>query len=134
LGISKQNDMWVLAPRPSTKNIIREKVVDPLIKAMVSFVNLCSFVVRPCTEKGSNYTLTNLLFGLCRYVWVINLLVNLPNPRPKISTHPSTPEVLWPRSVPQLFFFPLFSLLDLQLNPSKSLWVGHKQTTKFVLS
>jgi hypothetical protein len=102
------------------------------IKAMVNLVNLCSLMVRSCTKKGSNYALTNLLFGLCEFVWVINLLVNLPSPHPKISTHPSTLKMLWPRNVPQLLL-PLSSFLDSQLNPSKSLWVGHKQTTKSIL-
>jgi hypothetical protein len=31
-------------------------------------------------QKCSNYALTNLLFGLCRFVRVIDLLVILPNP------------------------------------------------------
>jgi hypothetical protein len=34
--------------------------------------------------KCSNYELTNLLFGLCKSVWVIELLINLPNPIPKL--------------------------------------------------
>jgi hypothetical protein len=101
---------------------------------MVNLVNLCSLMVRSCTKKGSNYALTNLLFGLCEFVWVINLLVNLPSPHPKISTHPSTLKMLWPRNVPQLLLLPLSSFLDSQLNPSKRLWVGHKQTTKSILN
>jgi hypothetical protein len=45
-------------------------------------------------QKCSSYALTNLLFGLCRSVWVINLLVILPSPYPGVSTCPSTPEVV----------------------------------------
>jgi hypothetical protein len=45
-------------------------------------------------QKGSNYGLTNLCFGLYKFVWVIELLVNLPNPHPKALARPSTFEVL----------------------------------------
>jgi hypothetical protein len=45
--------------------------------------------------KCSNYALTNLLFGLCRFVWAIDLLVNLPSPNLGALTCPSTPKMLW---------------------------------------
>jgi hypothetical protein len=45
-------------------------------------------------QKCSNYTLTNLFFGLCRYVWIIDQLVIRPSPHPKALTHPSSSEVL----------------------------------------
>ncbi len=45
-------------------------------------------------QRCSNYALTNLLFSLCRSVWVIDLLANLPNPHPGAPAHPSTPEML----------------------------------------
>jgi hypothetical protein len=45
-------------------------------------------------QKCSNYTLSNLYFGLCRYVWIIDQLVIRPSPHPKAPTHPSNPEVL----------------------------------------
>ncbi len=45
-------------------------------------------------QKCSNYALTNL-FGLCKSMWITNLLVNHPNPNPKVPTRPSTPKVLW---------------------------------------
>jgi hypothetical protein len=48
-------------------------------------------------QKCSNYALTKLLFGLCKFVWVIDLLVNLPSFYPKIPARPSTLEVLWAR-------------------------------------
>jgi len=46
-------------------------------------------------QKCFNYALTNLLFGLCRSVWMIELLVNLPSPI--LSWSSSTP--FYPRSV-----------------------------------
>jgi hypothetical protein len=45
-------------------------------------------------QKCSNYRLTNLLFGLCKSVWVIDLLVTFPSPHPIASTCPSTTKVL----------------------------------------
>jgi hypothetical protein len=54
-------------------------------------VPICPWLV--CASKCSNYALTNLLFGLCKSVWVIGLLVNLPSPHPEASFliiyHPS---------------------------------------------
>jgi hypothetical protein len=45
-------------------------------------------------QKYSNYALTNLLFGLCRSVWVIDLLVIFPIPYPGTPACSSTPKVL----------------------------------------
>ncbi len=45
-------------------------------------------------QKCSSYTLTNLLFCLCKFVWVSDLLINLPSPHPKALARPSTPKVL----------------------------------------
>jgi hypothetical protein len=45
-------------------------------------------------QKCSSYALTNLLFGLCKFVWVIVLLVILSSPYPRATTCPSTLEVL----------------------------------------
>jgi hypothetical protein len=42
-GVLKQNDIWVQAPWPGTKNTIRGKVV-------VSLVSPCLLVVCPCTK------------------------------------------------------------------------------------
>ncbi len=53
---------------------------------------VCMWLV--CAPKCSNYTLTNLLFGLCRSMWVIELLFNLSKSHPGAPTGPSTPEVL----------------------------------------
>jgi hypothetical protein len=48
-------------------------------------------------QKCSNYALTNLLFGLCRSMWIINLLIIHPSPHPRALVCPSTPEVLQAR-------------------------------------
>ncbi len=60
----------------------------------VLWVCVCPwFIFAP---KCSNYALTNLLFGLCKSMWVIELLVNLPSPIHS-SSMPFTPEALWTR-------------------------------------
>jgi hypothetical protein len=45
-------------------------------------------------QRCFNYTLTNLLFSLCKSVWVIDFLVNLPSPHPEVPAHLFTLEVL----------------------------------------
>jgi len=45
-------------------------------------------------QKCSNYALTNLLFGLCRSMWIIELLVTLPGPHFKAPARPFIPKVL----------------------------------------
>jgi hypothetical protein len=45
-------------------------------------------------QKCSNYALTNLLFGLCRSMWVIELFITLPSSHPRTLACPFTPKVL----------------------------------------
>ncbi len=45
--------------------------------------------------KCSNYALTNLLFDLCRSIWIIDLLVICFNPHPEFRHALFTFEVLW---------------------------------------
>jgi hypothetical protein len=70
-------------------------------------------------QKCFNYTLTNLLFGLCKFMWIIDPLVTCCSPHPKVPTCPFTLEV--PRNMPQLLILLSFSLWDLQLSLSRSL-------------
>ncbi len=46
-------------------------------------------------QKCYNYALTNLLFGLCKFIWIIDLLVIRLRPHPEAWTHPFHFEVLW---------------------------------------
>ncbi len=55
------------------------------------FVFACGSFVH---QKCSNYAQTSLLFGLCRSMWIIDLLVTCPSPHLEALAHPSTPEVL----------------------------------------
>jgi hypothetical protein len=45
-------------------------------------------------QKCCNYALTNLLFNLCKSMWIIDLLFILPNPYPEAPACLSTPKVL----------------------------------------
>jgi len=94
LKVPIQNDIWVLALSPGIENTIRGKVVASPKSGpwWVLWIHVCPwFIYAP---KCPNYALTNVLFGLCKSMWVIDLLVNLPNPHPGAPTRPSTPEVL----------------------------------------
>jgi len=48
-------------------------------------------------QKCSNYALTNLLFNLCKSMWIIDPLVTHFNPHPGTLARPSTPKVLQAR-------------------------------------
>jgi hypothetical protein len=55
-------------------------------------------------QKYSNHTLTNLLFGLCKSVLIIDPLVTHPRPHVETSTRPFTPKVLLVKeSIPSHF-------------------------------
>jgi len=44
-------------------------------------------------KKCSNYALINLLFSLCKLIWIINMLITHRSPHdPKAPTHPSYPK------------------------------------------
>jgi hypothetical protein len=48
-------------------------------------------------QMCSNYALTNLLYGLCRSIWIIDPVVIHPSSHPGILTHPFYFEMLWIR-------------------------------------
>ncbi len=61
-------------------------------------------------QKCSNYALINLLFGLCRCVWIIDPLVTCPSPHFGASTRLSTLQVLRVRErTPTLYPFIIFT-------------------------
>ncbi len=55
------------------------------VRAMVSFVSSCLFMVHPCTKSVPT---------TCMSVWIIDPLVICLNPHPKAPARPSTPKVL----------------------------------------
>jgi hypothetical protein len=134
LGIPGQNDIWVLVSCLGTKYTIRGKVViSPSSghgESCESVFAFSSFVHQKC----SNYALTNLLFDLCRSMWIIDLLVTLPSPYLKLQHAPLPSKCCELRSVPQLLLLSLFSLLDSQLNPSISLGARHFILYELIIS
>jgi hypothetical protein len=62
-------------------------------------------------QKCFNYTLTNLLFGLCKFMWIIDPLVTCCSPHPKVPTCPFTFEVLQAKEhAPTPYPFVIFTL------------------------
>jgi hypothetical protein len=123
LGILRQNDIWVLALWLGIENTIRRKVVASPTSELwwVLWIHVCSLVVH--APKVSNYALTNLLFGLCRSVWIIDWLITLPSAHPKALARPSTPKMIWTRECALAFYPSVVFTLDSHLSLSKSLGV-----------
>ncbi len=71
-----QNDIWVLVLWPCTNYIIRGKgVASPKSRLWwILWIHVYSWLIY--APKCFNYALTNLLFGLCRSMWMIKMLVN----------------------------------------------------------
>jgi hypothetical protein len=93
----------------------------PQVRAVVSLVSPCLLVACSCTKSAP--ALTNLLFGLWRFVWISELLVIHLSPIMELQHALLPPKCYEPRNSPQLFLLSLFSPLDSQLNPSRSLRV-----------
>jgi hypothetical protein len=81
-----------------------------------SYGESCEFVFAHGSsvhQKCFDYALTNLLFSLCRSVWIIESLVACPSHVLKLQHAPLPPKCYEPKSTPQLLFLTLFSTLDL---------------------
>jgi len=64
-------------------------------------------------QKCSNYALTNLLFGLCKFVWIIDLFITCFSLHPGTLTCLSTLEALWIKEcipIPSSFVIFMFRL------------------------
>jgi len=92
LGVLGQNDIWVLALWPRIENTITGKASPKFGPWWILWVRVCSWLIQH--QKCFNYALSNLLFGSCRFVWVIDLLVTRPSPHLGVLICPSTPKVL----------------------------------------
>ncbi len=86
-----------LPTRPSLSRVGSRERATKFNFPQLDFVKPSS-VFHPGTwervKKCSNYALTNLLFGLCKFLWIIDLLVTHPSPHPWTLACPFTPEVL----------------------------------------
>ncbi len=80
-------------------------------------------------QKCLSYELMNLLFGLCRSVWVIDLLITLLNPYLEAPTHPFTPKVLRAREHSWTPHSSIVFTLDSHLSLLRSLGVHHMTST-----
>jgi len=74
-------------------------------------------------QKCFNYALTNLFFGLFRFVWIIDSFIICSSFHFGVSAHPSIPKCYELRNIPRFLFLLLFSHLGSQLNLLKSLGV-----------
>jgi len=101
---SGQNDIWVQAPWPSIKNIIRGKVMASPKSGLwwVLWVRACPWLVD--APKCFNHALTNLLFNLCRFMWIIDSFVTHCSPHPKAPAHPSTLKCYELKAYPNSFW------------------------------
>jgi hypothetical protein len=100
----------MLAPWLDTKNTIRGKVMVSPKSRLWWILWLRVYHGGFVHQKCFNCALTNLLFGLCRSVWIIFLLINLPSLNYEASTCPSTPKCCDPKSMSNSFSFCCFHL------------------------
>ncbi len=123
LGVLGQNDIWVLVSWLGIKYTIKGKVmVSPKFGLWwILWVRVCLWLVH--APKCYNYTLFNLLFGLCRSMWVIELFVNFLNPILELQHALLPVKCCELGNAPQLLFLSLSSILDLKLNSSRNLGV-----------
>jgi len=124
LGVLGQNDIWVLAPWLGTKNTIRGRWWLPLSlghdESCDSVFARGSFMHQKCFD----YALINLLFGLCRSVWIIELLVTRLSPHLGALAHLSTPKVLQTRERVSILYPSTIVILNSHLSLSRSLGVS----------
>ncbi len=125
LQLGNPGTKWHLGASPMARHIIYYKGerwwLPPNLGCGES-VSACGSSVH---QKCFSYALINLLFGLCKFVWIIELLVNIPSPHPRVLAHPSTPEVLWTKECGPTFSLSVVFTFGLAVNPSKSLGVCH---------
>jgi hypothetical protein len=117
---------------PSTNYTIRGKVVA---SPSLGHGESCESVFARglfMHQKFSNYTLTNLLFGLCKSVWVIELFVNLLSSHPRAPTCPFTPKVLRARERTLILSPSIVFTFGLAVNPSKSLGMHQLSITNWI--
>jgi hypothetical protein len=101
---------WHLGVGPMARHIIYYKGEGGgffQLKVVVNFVNFVSYFVRVSFvhQKCSNSALTNLLFGLCRSAWIIELLVICPSFILKLQHALLPPKCCKPKNAPQFLFF-----------------------------
>jgi len=103
----ESRDKMTLGASPVAKHrdTIRGKVVvSPKFRSWW-ILCICVFLCFVHAPKCSYYALTNLWFGLCRSMQVIELLVNLPSPISKLQHTPLPLKWCEPKTRPNSFSF-----------------------------
>ncbi len=91
-GSPWESDIWVQTLWLITKNIIKRGwwlPPSPNHGEFYESMYACDLFMH---QKCSNYALTNLLFSLCRSIWIIDLLATRCNPYPRALTCPFYPQ------------------------------------------
>ncbi len=101
LGVLRQNDIWVLILCGQAHSIIQggRWWLPPTLSCDESYESMfvCASSMH---QKCSSYALTNLLFGLCKFMWIIDFLINLHSPNPEAPAQPFTPMCCELRNTP----------------------------------
>jgi hypothetical protein len=87
-----QNDIWVQAPWLGIENTIKGKWWLPLSSGRGESCESMYVRGQFVHQKCYNYALTNLLFGLCKFMWIVDPLVTHPSPYPGILVRPFYPK------------------------------------------
>jgi len=125
LGVPRQNDIWMQPLWLITKNIKRGRWWLPL---SLGHGESCKSMYAHCSsmhQKCSNFALTNL-FGLCRFVWIIDSLVICLSPHPRALAHPSTTEMLQIRERTLIISSFVVFTFEFAFNLSRSVGVHHR--------
>ncbi len=92
LGSPEKNNIWMHPLWLIINNTIRGKVMispSPRCGESYEFIYVCDLFMH---QKCSNYALANLLFGLCKSMWIIDPFVIRHSPHPRAPTHLSYPQ------------------------------------------
>jgi hypothetical protein len=109
-GVPRQNGIWMQPSRLIIENTIRGRCWLRPNSSRDESCESMDLHGLSMHQKCSNHTLTNLLFGLCRFVWIIEPLITHPSPHPKVPTRPFTPKMLWAREhTPTPYSFIVFT-------------------------
>ncbi len=72
-------------------------------------IHVCMWFIH--APKVLQLCITNLLFGLCRSIWIIDMLIICPNPHPRTLACPYTLKVLQIKEcTPTPYYFVVFTL------------------------